>query len=644
MSNIAPNNLSQFMMDLFPDQKECEQVLMEVTSDEFSAKCVEDLKFIDWKCIVGKLTVKQRGIIAAKIKEIAKEQKQQTEVFKMTGNIIKMNLFKPPKYGYQMDYRIWSVEQTTDFMLKNGISKTAATALKDLDGNKLVNFDEKKLGWFEGFKIKGEVLDKVRACGLLAQKELASTMIVRAARQYEFRKMNKLYAYRTNVAQELLSTEESYVQQLKLLVEEFVKPITRDQIIPAETSRKIFSDIEMILSVNTKFLESFQKVIKVWNSESSIGGLFVKMAPFLKIYGEYCKNYPEALKELASLGKEHKFYEEYHRVMEEKAPEEYKNFELTSFLITPIQRIPRYKLLLNDLLKHTPHNHIDYKDLSDGFNLISQVAISVNDFSKQAEHMEQVNDLSSRITELPSEVNFQEPGRIYQKDGILLVCFKKKYVPCHCILFSDICVFAEYSQSLLSKTLSKKFVYKTHVVVNLLKVETEMTEVPKSKEIAGDCIFSVISGKNVFYIGTKTTKEKDEWVKVFNTTIEKAIERKKMFEDKALEASKQKAEVAKNMLDVKYQSLKFNQTRKWSERGKSVAKMSCVEKWRIAQEAKQSMEETADLAGRERRNSYMDLMSSTPVKGESTDKPIIDGLVRTSTPVLSPTPMSPKPK
>ncbi|ELP86396.1 Rho guanine nucleotide exchange factor, putative [Entamoeba invadens IP1] len=545
MSNIEPNDLSQLIINLFPDKKECEQVFKEVNSDDFSAKCVEDLKFIDWRGIVGNLTVKQRKVIAIKIKEITKEQKQETEVYKMTGNIIKMNLFKPPRYRYQMDYRIWSAEQTTDFMLKNGISKAAVTSLKNLDGNKLVNFDEKKLGWFEGSKIKGDVLDKIRACGLLAQKELASTIIVRAARQYEFRKMNKLYAYRTNVAQELLSTEESYVQQLKFLVEKFVEPITRDQVIPVETSRKIFSDIEMILSVNTKFLESFQKVIKVWNSESSIGGLFLKLAPFLKIYGEYCKNYPQALKELDKLGKEHKFYEEYHRIMLEKAPEEYKNSELTSFLITPIQRIPRYKLLLNDLLKHTPQNHIDYKDLSDGLNLVSQVAISVNDFSKQAEHMEQVNDLSSRISDLPNEVNFLEPGRIYQKDGVLLVCYKKKYVTCHCILFSDICVFAKYSQSLLSNTLSKKFVYKTHVVVDSLKVETEMTEVPNNKEIAGDCIFSVISGKSVFYIATKTTKEKDEWVKAFNTAIEKAIKRKKRFEEQTLETSKQKVEVAK---------------------------------------------------------------------------------------------------
>ena len=42
---------------------------------------------------------------------------------------------------------------------------------------------------------------------------------------------------------------------------------------------------------------------------------------------------------------------------------EFKLFEIRSFLITPIQRIPRYKLLLDDLKKHTPEKHPDYKDL-----------------------------------------------------------------------------------------------------------------------------------------------------------------------------------------------------------------------------------------------------------------------------------------
>lgn len=34
--------------------------------------------------------------------------------------------------------------------------------------------------------------------------------------------------------------------------------------------------------------------------------------------------------------------------------------KLPSLLITPIQRVPRYKLLLQEVLQHTPNKHKEY--------------------------------------------------------------------------------------------------------------------------------------------------------------------------------------------------------------------------------------------------------------------------------------------
>lgn len=75
---------------------------------------------------------------------------------------------------------------------------------------------------------------------------------------------------------------------------------------------------------------------------------------------------------------------------QKKAPEKYQNTDFDSFLILPIQRIPRYKLLLKvstfpfllvipkDLVKHTPKDHLDYHDLSKALDKISEIADWVN--------------------------------------------------------------------------------------------------------------------------------------------------------------------------------------------------------------------------------------------------------------------------
>lgn len=39
-------------------------------------------------------------------------------------------------------------------------------------------------------------------------------------------------------------------------------------------------------------------------------------------------------------------------------------------LLTIVQRIPRYKMLVGDLLKSTPEGHRDRKDLEKGFGMI----------------------------------------------------------------------------------------------------------------------------------------------------------------------------------------------------------------------------------------------------------------------------------
>ena len=37
--------------------------------------------------------------------------------------------------------------------------------------------------------------------------------------------------------------------------------------------------------------------------------------------------------------------------------------KLPALLITPVQRVPRYRLLLEELVKHTSSDHVQYEDI-----------------------------------------------------------------------------------------------------------------------------------------------------------------------------------------------------------------------------------------------------------------------------------------
>jgi hypothetical protein len=63
---------------------------------------------------------------------------------------------------------------------------------------------------------------------------------------------------------------------------------------------------------------------------------------------------------------------------------------IRAFLILPIQRIPRYTLLLADLVKHTPPEHPDNTQLNASLERMKQIANSINTAIKQGENRQKI--------------------------------------------------------------------------------------------------------------------------------------------------------------------------------------------------------------------------------------------------------------
>jgi hypothetical protein len=70
---------------------------------------------------------------------------------------------------------------------------------------------------------------------------------------------------------------------------------------------------------------------------------------------------------------------------------------LQALLICPVQRIPRYMLLLKELSNKTPEDHPDSQNLIKALQKIQELADSVNANIKQAEQRRNVEDLIEGI-------------------------------------------------------------------------------------------------------------------------------------------------------------------------------------------------------------------------------------------------------
>ncbi|XP_068512986.1 FYVE, RhoGEF and PH domain-containing protein 2-like isoform X3 [Anas acuta] len=179
------------------------------------------------------------------------------------------------------------------------------------------------------------------------------------------------------IALELLETEQAYVNRLHLLDQvfytELMKEAKNGKTVPEEVVKMIFSNISSIYQFHAKFfLPELQKRMENWSSHPRIGDMIQKLAPFLKMYGEYVKNFNKAV-ELITVWTEKSlpFQELIADIQKRKVC---ANLTLQHHMLEPVQRIPRYELLLKDYIQKLPPESPDRNDAEKALELIFMVA------------------------------------------------------------------------------------------------------------------------------------------------------------------------------------------------------------------------------------------------------------------------------
>ena len=117
--------------------------------------------------------------------------------------------------------------------------------------------------------------------------------------------------------------------------------------------------------------------------------------------------------------------------------------DLTSYLIAPVQRIPRYVMLLEDLLKYTPQEHEDAEDLRAAVDKMREVADYVNEKKREAENLNKVlrvqEVLSGKIELL------EDASRRFVREGPLVDMSGAEKKNRYYFLFNDSLVASQQS-------------------------------------------------------------------------------------------------------------------------------------------------------------------------------------------------------
>ncbi len=200
------------------------------------------------------------------------------------------------------------------------------------------------------------------------------------------------------VVQELVKTERDYVDNLRVLQDAFYAPlrvqkspvVTRDGLIAV-----FFSTLTRILELNAKLASELEERLARWDNPAlaeaseTVGGIFARYAPLLDLYAEYTETYQDVQARV-----------EYYR---ERLPA-FRTFlsnavardkrcsgrGLADFLILPVQRVPRYALLLRELSRSLPASHASLGSVNRALTLAERASSRIDAAVAARKNVEQL--------------------------------------------------------------------------------------------------------------------------------------------------------------------------------------------------------------------------------------------------------------
>uniref|UniRef100_A0A2K5JSP9 Ras protein specific guanine nucleotide releasing factor 1 n=2 Tax=Colobus angolensis palliatus TaxID=336983 RepID=A0A2K5JSP9_COLAP len=177
---------------------------------------------------------------------------------------------------------------------------------------------------------------------------------------------------RNQVVFSMLEAEAEYVQQLHILVNNFLRPLRM-----AASSKKppITHDDVSSIFLNRK------ETGEHW---PQLTDLFDILLPMLNIYQEFVRNHQYSLQILAHC-KQNRDFDKLLKHYEAKPDCEERTLE--TFLTYPMFQIPRYILTLHELLAHTPHEHVERNSLDYAKSKLEELSRIMHDEVSETENI-----------------------------------------------------------------------------------------------------------------------------------------------------------------------------------------------------------------------------------------------------------------
>ncbi|XP_077409636.1 intersectin-2-like isoform X2 [Vanacampus margaritifer] len=344
---------------------------------------------------------------------------------------------------------------------------------------------------------------------------------------------------------ELIHTEETYVNDLELVLEVFYKPMTESGRLTEAEMAVIFVNWRELIMCNSKLLKALRVRKKTGGDNMPvqlIGELLASELTHMQPYVRFCSCQLNAAALLQSKTHEQPEFKDFLK----KIATNYrcKGMPLSSFLLKPMQRITRYPLLIKNILEHTPDHHADQSPLKEALERAEELCSQVNEGVREKENSDRLEWIQSHVQcdgaiehlVFNSLTNCLGPRKLLHSGRLHKTKSSREL---WAFLFNDFLLLTQAAKSLSSSGADKLFSPKSNIQLKMYKTPLFLNEVlvkmppdPSSDEP----LFLVSHIDRVYSLRTDTLNERAAWVQKIKVASELFIDTEKKKREKAYQA------------------------------------------------------------------------------------------------------------
>eukprot|EP01080_Neovahlkampfia_damariscottae_P006928 gene6928-11091_t len=266
--------------------------------------------------------------------------------------------------------------------------ETLAQARKELKESKKKIEELEKL-----LKVYSEYVPKEKLKYLRATEEQTHLTIIQQSfkrkqntqnllkfmKKFSTSKLSQGLKERNNILKEIIKTESDYVNSLNYLNIYYKEPIINKKILKPNQISEIFLNLDDLIAIHTTLLEKLK-----WKMSnfplSDFGSIILDFAPTFMHYIGYCNKYNEAMDKFNDLKNSKEWF---NVLLEEQRKLIPGNHPFQSLFIQPIQRLPRYSLLLREVIKNTDEEHQEYSHFVSAKKKVDEILQLVNETKRK---------------------------------------------------------------------------------------------------------------------------------------------------------------------------------------------------------------------------------------------------------------------